>query len=267
MIVNRRTIKTECILSGLGLHSGAAVTLRAFPSSDGIQFQHGQDVFDAIPTNVTDTSRCTVLGTIRTIEHIMSALAFLEITDVRIELSYPELPGMDGSAKPFVDALRSCGTEDLGSKEFNEIYARLFVQAENVKIAVGKGTGHWRYDFITEARWPGEQTYESTDVLKSYEAEIAPARTTVFSEEIEMVQAAGLGRGLDESSVLIIGTTGYDNPARFVDEPARHKLLDLIGDIYLSGVPISHLNVVGFRSGHRRNVEMAKMLFETCVTA
>ena len=197
----------------------------------------------------------------------MSALASLAITDARIELTYPELPGLDGSSVMFLSALKSCEIEDLGTRELNDIYARLFVQADNVKIAVGKGFGHWRYDFITEPRWPGEMSFESENIAQEYETEISPARTTVFSEEIEQVRAAGLGQGLDESSVLIIGQTGFENEARFPDEPARHKLLDLVGDLYLAGVPIEMLNVVGYRSGHRRNVEMANLLYEACKTS
>ena len=194
----------------------------------------------------------------------MSALAACEITDAHVELTYPELPGLDGSAVLFMDALRECGTEELGTREMNDIYSRLFVQADDIKIAVGKGTGHWRFDFISGDRWPGEMTYESLGIIDEYQTQVAPARTTVFSEEIELVRAAGLGQGLDESSVLIIGEAGYENTARYADEPARHKLLDLIGDLYLSGVPIKYLNVVGYRSGHRRNVEMAKLIFDSC---
>jgi UDP-3-O-[3-hydroxymyristoyl] N-acetylglucosamine deacetylase len=224
------------------------------------------DSYDAIPANVTDTSRCTVLGTVRTVEHLMSAFAACAITDAHVEITYPELPGLDGSAILFMNALNKCGTEDVGTVEAKDIYSRLFVQAENLKIAVGKGNGHWRFDFVTGERWPGEMTFESFNIKDDYESQVAPARTTVFTEEIELVKAAGLGRGLDESSVLILGEKGYENAERFTDEPARHKLLDLIGDLYLAGVPIDQLNVVGYRSGHRSNVEMAKLLFESCRT-
>ena len=265
MIINRRTLAQEVTLSGKGLHSGEPVSVRIIPSTDGIQFQHGTELFDAIPANVTDTSRCTVIGTIRTVEHLMSAFAALSITEARVELTYPELPGLDGSALPFLDALTNAGTEELDPKEVRDIYTRLFVQSDDVKIAVGKGSGHWRFDFITnEDRWPGTMIYESLNVLDDYRTDIAPARTTVFTEEIEQVKGAGLGKGLDESSVLIIGQNGYENPARMTDEPARHKLLDLIGDLYLSGIPIEALNVVGTRTGHRRNVEMAKLIFDNC---
>jgi UDP-3-O-[3-hydroxymyristoyl] N-acetylglucosamine deacetylase len=242
------------------------VNVTISPSSEGIQFQHGHDVFDAIPANVTDTSRCTVIGNVRTVEHLMSAFAAQGITDARVELTYPELPGLDGSAIAFVDALAAIGTEVLGTREVQDVYTRLFVQADDLKIAVGKGNGHWRFEFVTGDRWPGHMTYESLNIVEEYRKEVAPARTTVFTEEIELVKAAGLGKGLDESSVLIIGEAGYENVARFPDEPARHKLLDLIGDLYLSGIPIDYLNVVGYRSGHRRNVEMAKLLFDSCQT-
>ena len=195
----------------------------------------------------------------------MSALAASAITDARIEMTYPELPGLDGSALPFFDALAECGREVLEPREVMDVYTRLYVQADDLKIAVGKGNGHWRFDFVTaNDRWPGEMTYESLNITEEYGAEVAPARTTVFTEEIEQVKAAGLGKGLDESSVLIIGQSEYENSARFPNEPARHKLLDLIGDLYLSGIPIDQLNVVGYRSGHRSNVEMAKLLFDSC---
>jgi UDP-3-O-acyl-N-acetylglucosamine deacetylase len=252
------------MFEGKALHSGEAVTAMVLPSSDGLWFQHGNDAYEAIPSNVTDTSRCTVLGSIRTIEHLMSAFAALGITDARVELSYPELPGMDGSSVEFWKGLNGAGLEDIGTKELNELYTRLYVQVDDVKIAVGKGTGHWRFEFMTGSRWPGEMSFDCEQILEHYGTDIAPARTTVFSEEIDVVRAAGLGQGLDESSVLILGVEGYENAARFEDEPARHKLLDLVGDLYLSGFPIDHLNVVGSRSGHRRNVEMAQLLFEAC---
>lgn len=262
MTVNRRTIKSDCAFSGRGLHSGEPVQVRLLPGSEGIQFRCGSETVDALPANVTDTSRCTVLGSIRTVEHLMSAFAATGITDALVELSYPELPGLDGSARDYWLAISESGFEDLGTRDLNDIYTRLYVQADDVKIAVGKGTGHWRFDFVTDGRWPSEQTFDCPEVLSRYGSDIAPARTTVFADEIERAQAAGLGRGLDEFSVVVIGQSGYESPVRFDDEPARHKLLDLIGDLYLSGVPIDHLNVVGYRSGHRRNVEMAKLLFE-----
>lgn len=262
MIVHRRTIAREGQLNGVSLHAGEPVTLRLIPSSNGISFRHGSTSVAAVPGNISDTRRCTRLGEISTIEHLMSALAALEITDITAELTYPELPAGDGSALPFYDVLSSLGYEDIGEREQRDLYTRRYLQTENIKIAVGKGEGKWGFTFDSGERWPGVQSYETAHVLSDYRAEIAPARTTVFATEIEMAKAAGLGRGLDEESVVILGENGYGNAVRFEDEPARHKLLDLIGDLYLAGIPLRHLNVHGYASGHRTNIEMAAMLYK-----
>ena len=263
MIVQRKTVAASAQFQGLGLHSGVAVTVDVHPGESGIRFRLGEQVIEAIPANVSDTTRCTSLGPIRTIEHIMSALAAHQITDAEIELTTPELPGLDGSAREYWRGLGAVGSLDIGEYELDDIYTRLYVQAEDgVKIAVGKGTGHWRFDFDSGERWPGAMSFECLDILASYGEEISPARTTVFASEIEIAKAAGLGQGLDEHSVLILGPEGYGNQPRFPDEPARHKLLDLVGDLALAGVPIGYLNVVASKSGHSRNVEMAALIYE-----
>ena len=230
------------------------------PGTDGIQFRHGSDRFLASPENVTDTTRSTKLGTIGTIEHLMSAFAGLEITDAEIEVTAPEVPGMDGSAALYVKALAQAGLESIGEKERPQLYRRVFIQEGEIKVAVAKGTGHWRYVYETGSRWPGTQSFETASVIESYAEDIAAARTFALSEEIPMIIQLGLGKGLDESSALILGIDGYKNEARFQDEPARHKLLDSIGDLYLAGIPVRFLNVVSERSGHTVNVRAAAML-------
>jgi UDP-3-O-acyl-N-acetylglucosamine deacetylase len=100
------------------------------------------------------------------------------------------------------------------------------------------------------------------NIVNSFEAEVAPARTFGFERELPQIEAAGLAKGLDRSSALLIGESGYANEARFDDEPARHKLLDAMGDLYLSGVPVRFLNVVAERTGHRMNVLAASKLKE-----
>jgi UDP-3-O-[3-hydroxymyristoyl] N-acetylglucosamine deacetylase len=259
-MIERRTLKAAVHLDGLGLHSGVPVKVTIEPGEHGIRFRHGSTMIEARPENVSDTTRCTRLGEISTIEHLMSALAGLEITDAEVELTAPELPALDGSSAEYVRALLDCGTEKFGDRELPELFTRVFLQEDQVKIAVSKGSGHWSYHYMTGERWPGEMAFDCEDVPKYYAAEIAPARTFALSEEIPMVQEAGLGKGLDETSALILGENGFENEARFPDEPARHKLLDLIGDLYLSGVPIRKLNVSAERSGHRANVQAAAML-------
>jgi UDP-3-O-acyl-N-acetylglucosamine deacetylase len=257
---HRKTVRDTVTIEGIGLHTAVPVVVKVFPGADGIWFRTGSDRVKARPENVTDTSRATRLGRIGTVEHLMSALCGLEITDAEIEVDGIELPGMDGSARPFVEALQTVGLESLEEYEPPTIFQRNFFHEESVKISMAKGTGHWRYIFNTAPRWPGEQIVESFDVVGAYADEIAPNRTLVMSEELPMVEKYGLGKGLDETSVLVIGPEGYLNEPRSEREPAWHKLLDLMGDLYLAGLPARSLSVVAEKSGHRTNVAAAAML-------
>lgn len=261
MTFERRTLQDSITFDGVGLHSGEPVRATVHPGEDGLWFRSGPERVRAIPQNISDTSRCTRLGGISTIEHLMSALAAVEITDAEIEVEGGELPGMDGSSVEFVRSLTASAVEFLGTAELPSLFTRIFIQKDNgPKVAIGKGEGHWRFVYDLGDRWPGQQCFETEDIVRDYASQVAPARTLVLAEEIPTVQALGLGRGLDESSVLVVGPEGYLNDARFEDEPVRHKLLDLVGDLYLAGVPIRLLNVVAEKSGHRANVEAALLL-------
>jgi UDP-3-O-[3-hydroxymyristoyl] N-acetylglucosamine deacetylase len=217
----------------------------------------------ASPENVTDTTRSTRLGSIATVEHLMSAFCGLEITDAEVELNGHEVPGLDGSAREFVVQLTIAGIEELPADEVPELFRRVFFQEGDIAIAIGKGQGSWRFEFDTGTRWPGVQSWGSDDIVASYFEEISACRTIAFSEEIPHLLEAGLGQGLNLDSVLILGESGYENEPRFSDEPVRHKLLDLLGDLYLSGIPAKHLSVVAERSGHRANVRAAALLVES----
>lgn len=261
----RLTLGGSVTVDGVGLHSGEPVSLTLHPNDAGIWFRCKDERVQAIPSNVVDTSRCTKLGGISTVEHMMSALAGCAVTDCVVELSAPELPGMDGSAKPFVDLIRSAGTSSLGAAEVDGPFARVYEKSDLGQIAIAQGEGWWRYTFETADRWPGTQVFEAHVDPDVYDREVAPARTFCFEEELEMLQKAGLGRGLDETSALVLGKQGYLNPARFDDEPPRHKLLDLIGDLYLAGVPIRLLDVVAVKTGHTANVSAARKLAQHVV--
>lgn len=256
----RLTLGNTISLDGVGLHSGQPVRLDLHPNESGIWFRWKDESIQAIPSNVVDTSRCTKLGSISTIEHLMSALAGCGITDAVAELSAPELPGVDGSAKPFVELIATAGTASLGFAEVDGPFARVFEKSELGELAIATGEGWWRYTFETGERWPGTQAFEVQLDIETYRRDVAPARTFCFEEELEMIQKSGLGRGLDESSALVLGKAGYLNPSRYDDEPPRHKMLDLIGDLYLAGVPIRLLDVVAVRTGHTANVAAAHKL-------
>jgi len=261
-VVPRASVANEAAFEGVGLHSGIPVKMWVRPGSGGIQFSLGKERVHATLQNVSETARCTCIGPIRTAEHLMSALAALEITDTEIELSTNELPGLDGSAIEFYSLLLSAGREKLPDREVNIPYKRIYLQEGDVSIAISSGTGRWRFEYQTGDRWPKSQIFETTSVVDDYLGQIAAARTFALEEELEGIAKAGLGKGLDQESALIIGEKDYINSPRFLDEPVRHKLLDLIGDFYLSGIPIRKLNVSAIRSGHRTNVQAAKLLAE-----
>lgn len=263
MIYPLRTVKETVTFEGRGLHTGVPVKLSVHPGNEGIAFRLGTTRTPAIPANVSDTTRSTRLGEVGTIEHLMSAFAGLEITDAEVELDAPEVPGMDGSSRIFVESLLATGLENHGERDVPPLFTRAFYQEDDgTKIAIAKGKGHWRYVYSTSPRWPHEMISEFEDVVSVYATEIAPARTFALAEEVPFIIQQGLGKGLDESSAVILGIEGYKNEVRFPDEPARHKLLDLIGDLYLAGLPIRSLSVVAQKTGHRVNVHAAKLLWD-----
>jgi UDP-3-O-[3-hydroxymyristoyl] N-acetylglucosamine deacetylase len=262
VIYERRTLREAVRFEGLGLHTGLPVRVTVHPGSEGIAFRYGSVRTPARPENVTDTTRSTRLGEVGTVEHLMSALGGLEITDAEVEVSAPEMPGLDGSARPYAEALVTAGFEGLGTVESPSLFQRVFLPENGVRLAVAKGEGHWRYTYAIDGRWPNEQVYETANVVADYAAEIAPARTFALAEEIPQLIQLGLGRGLDEESAVVVGIEGYKNGVRFDDELARHKLLDLMGDLYLAGVPLRFLNVAAERTGHRSHVQIAAMLAE-----
>jgi UDP-3-O-acyl-N-acetylglucosamine deacetylase len=261
MIVQRQTLRDFAIFSGRGLHTGVPVTVKVHPGDQGIAFRLGSDRIPAEPNQVTDTTRCTRLGPVSTIEHLMSAFAALAITDAEVELDAPELPALDGASRVWFQGLQAAGSESLTPREIQLPFARTFHKEGAATVAIAQGDGKWKYIFDTGVRWPQHQEFTFDAATDDYESQIAPARTFAFEEELEFVRAAGLGQGLDETSALVLGAADYVNPPKFPDEPVRHKLLDLIGDLYLAGVPVSALNVVAERSGHTANVAAAAKLW------
>jgi len=255
----RKTVKSSVRISGRGLHSGTPVDVDIAPYDRGIAFELDGRITPATVDQVTDTSRCTRLGGVSTVEHVLSAFGGTGVTDALVRLSAPELPALDGSSRPYVGAIDDVGIDSIGEASLR-LFERVFFVDGDVRIGISVGSGHWRFDFECGERWPGTQSYECQLTPDLYRSEIAGARTFAFEEEVPHLLNAGLGQGLDEDSALVLGAEGYKNPPRWADEPARHKLLDLIGDLYLCGIPPFFLNVVAVKSGHRTNVEAAKRL-------
>jgi UDP-3-O-[3-hydroxymyristoyl] N-acetylglucosamine deacetylase len=261
LTTSRATLAQTITLQGLGLHSGAPVECHIHPFDRGIEFLWEGMRIPADCGEVTGVFQRTQLGPIHTVEHLMAAFAFAGVTDALVDLTAPEVPAMDGSSLPFVIALNEAGSSALPPRLDHRLFARVYHHEGDVKVAISAGEGHFRYTFDTGERWPGVQIAECwLSDREACQREIAPARTLVFEEDLEKALAAGLGRGLDRDSCLVLGAEGYVNDARFPEEPARHKLLDLIGDLSLAGYPLTGINVVAERSGHRTHLEAAKKL-------
>lgn len=256
----RQTIRESIRLSGPGLMSGEPVEVVIHPGGPGIRIQQTSGSKLIRPDMVTSTNRCTALGDVAVVEHVLSALAGMGVTDCTIEVKGRELPAADGCSQPYVQAIDRVGLVPCGNLEVDDLFARIFLQEGSIKIAAGAGSGLWRYELFLSDYFVQQQNFAFAWSPDDYRSEVAPARTIVLEHEIEAAKAMGLGRGLTEESCLAVGHKEYLGSARFADEPARHKLLDLIGDLYLTGIPIQHMNVIAERSGHASNVAFANKL-------
>lgn len=271
MSVPARTLARPVTIRGVGIHTGAEATVTLAPAERpgaGVVFVVGEQEIPARASNVADTARCTVLGgpggaSVATVEHLLSALSGMGVTDCRVAVEGPEIPIGDGSAALWIEALAGAGIAPLG-----EQIAPLTLQ-EPIVLAGANGA------FI--AAFPAESLRMTVAVSfahalvgtqvarfdpargQSYAAEIAPARTFGFIEEVEALRAAGLARGGTLENAVVVYPDRYSVPLRFPDELARHKLLDLIGDLALAGRPLV-ADVVAVRPSHRLNTDFARVL-------
>ena len=278
MIARQKTIIREVSLSGPGLFSGetATLTLQPAEAGTGITFVREQDgkvaTISALVANVLKRPRRTCLrnGTllVETVEHCMAALSGMGIDNAVVRVSggnVGEVPAGDGSSKPFVEMLQEAGVAEQDA-ELRPLIIRKPVQVSRGDASLAALPGPTDrlevvYDF--EAGPPvGRQTVRFTLGDDDFANMLAPARTFVFEEEAKELRARGLGRHLTPKDLLVISERGpIDNDFRFVDECARHKVLDLIGDIYLVGRPIRGM-IVARKSGHELNHVLARRLLE-----
>lgn len=268
----QHTIASAVSLSGIGLHTGVPVTLRLAPApaNSGIVFKRTdlEDfIIEAQARNVARVSYATSLMKkgvlISTTEHLLSALAAANVDNVFAEIDNLELPIADGSALPFVKMIAQAG---LKAQRARRTLARVVKPLEVVegakRIAVHPAeTFRVTYRIVFPHPLIGEQSLEFAPGLGNYEAEIAPARTFGFYEEVEMLRKSGLIQGGSLENAVVLTRDGLLNPegVRFRDEFCRHKILDLIGDLALLGHPlIGH--VVAERGGHAMHAALVDKL-------
>lgn len=298
MNIKQHTIKKSVTVSGVGLHTGVQANMTFMPArpNHGIKFQRidleGEPIVDADVDNVVDLSRGTTIeqngARINTVEHTLAALVGLEIDNVLIQLDGPEPPIMDGSSQMFVDALLEAGLEEQNAlRNFFEVPESIFYRdsARDVEIAA-LPLDDYRVTVMVDYNSPvlGSQHASLTDI-KQFRKEIASCRTFCFLHELEMLHKNNLIKGGDLNNAIVVVdrmiedheleslAALFNRPKvevkkegilnnvelRYKNEPARHKLLDVMGDLALVGRPLK-AQILAARPGHAANVAFAKKL-------
>ncbi len=278
MLLQQRTIAREVSLTGPGLFSGESATLTFGPADadSGIMFVREQDGkvanIAARVENVLKRPRRTCIrnGTlfVETIEHCMAALSGLEIDNAIVRVSgglAGEIPGGDGSSRDFVSILTEAGwTDQDAAKQPLIIREPVTVTDGDASLSALPGPTD-RLEIVYEFEAPapvGRQVFSFHVGADDFITQLAPARTFSFEADAREAQARGIGKHLTPRDVLIINADGpIDNQFRFPDECARHKALDILGDLYLVGRPLRG-RIVGYKSGHALNHLLAKRLLE-----
>ncbi len=274
---NQKTIKKEVTFEGIGLHTGSKVKARFKPAeaNAGIRFVRvdlpHKPVIKADIANVIvdkDVGRCTSIGTrgviIHTAEHVMSVLCGLGIDNLTIEINGNELPGLDGSGAVFLKGIKDAGIVEQGcAREYFDIREPVWVEKNGASICVVPAKD-FQVSYTLDYRNPASPSQFFTTVVDSeiFEKNIAPSRTFCLESEAEELKKIGLGKGATYENTLVITKNGVKgNKLRFLDEFARHKVLDFIGDLYLLGMPI-RAHVFAVKSGHALNIELLKKIEE-----
>jgi UDP-3-O-[3-hydroxymyristoyl] N-acetylglucosamine deacetylase len=247
------------------------MVIRPAGVGEGIVFVRGDllgnNRIKANVNNVRDTTLATTLGlngvTVSTVEHLMSAFSGMGVDNATVEVDAPEVPIMDGSARPFVNLLKDVGTRVQGKGK------KLLVIKDKIAVSEGEGTAmflpspEFRITYKIEFNHPaiGIQSYHMNFSDVSYEEEICAARTFGFLRDVEYLQAKGLALGGSLKNAVVLDDRRIINKdgLRFPDEFVKHKILDAIGDLSLLGIPIIG-HFVAYKSGHRLNNLLLKEL-------
>jgi UDP-3-O-[3-hydroxymyristoyl] N-acetylglucosamine deacetylase len=267
-----QTIAAPLEFSGVGLHSGAPVTMRLLPApaGSGIVFRRTDlDNFEiaAVGRNVAKVSYATSLMRqgvlISTTEHLLSALIGMGVDNIIAELDNLELPILDGSALPYVQAFLNVGIRtQRRRRETVRVLRPVEVREGNKFIGVYPGSG---YKILYTIDFPapiGQQCASIDLAAETYGQAIAPARTFGYKADEKKLRDMGLIRGAGPESIIVLGANGPENgPLRFADEYVRHKVLDLIGDLALAGRRIEG-HVVAERAGHAMHTALVSRLIK-----
>ena len=271
----QRTVRERGELTGVGLHTGAEATLRVGPAPvhHGVVFIRadlpGAPPVRADADHLGSRDRRTALvgpgeAEVHTVEHFLACCMGLGIDNLAVELDGPECPGMDGSGQAFCDLLVGLGVVDQDAeRRLIEIEAPVAAAgAAGGAVVASPSAGGFFASYTLDYAHPhlGRQTVSLEVTPESFHEEIAPARTFCLASEAEALRAAGLGKGATYENTLVVGDDGViDNETRWPDEFARHKLLDLLGDLFLAGADL-RAHVHAYRTGHAANLDLVRAL-------
>ena len=267
------TLKAEFELSGVGLHLGINTTVRVMPglSGDGRYFVR-VDLRDKpiIPAKVAAVGQTTLSteliakeAKVRTVEHLLASLSANGVDDARIEIDGEEVPLLDGSAKNWCEAIALVGISDRDNSKVKAIAEPIWIREKDMFVAALPAPEiRFTYGIDFPYQAIGNQWHSWSPSQSDFNTEVAPARTFGFAEQIEQLQQAGLIKGGSLENALVCSNSGWLNPPlRFTNEPARHKLLDLVGDMSLLGqIPTAHY--IAYKASHKLHVQLATKLSE-----
>lgn len=298
MNTKQKTIKSEISVDGVGLHTGVNVTLTFCPAPEnhGFKFQRidlpGSPIIDADCDNVTDTARGTTItqngASVSTVEHVMASLVGMDLDNVLIKLNGPETPIMDGSSILFVEAIEKAGIQiqDAEREYFSIPHNITYLEPERSVEIVGMPLDDYRFTCMIDYNSPvlGSQ-HAGISTISEFKKEIASCRTFCFLHELEYQLKNNLIKGGDLNNAIVIVDKEVEQAEldhlakifnreaiavapqgilnnmelRYQNEPARHKLLDMIGDLALVGMHLKG-HIMAARPGHAANVAFAKKI-------
>ncbi len=275
MIRFQRTIKNAIPCEGIGLHTGKTVKmmLKPAPAGTGVIFIRtdlGNTEIGAVAANTAATSYATTLSqnnaSVKTVEHLLAAFSGLNVDNVYVEINADEVPIMDGSARPFVKLIADTGirTQEM-LQPILKVIKPIFVREGNKQLAIWPAeTTSISYFIDFNHPMLKEQSLQYQQSEEMFLREVSNARTFGFLSDVKTLQANGLARGASLDNAVALGEDSVLNKdgLRYKDEFVRHKILDLIGDLSLVGMPIIG-HIVAHKSGHGLNAQMVSKLLSS----
>jgi UDP-3-O-acyl N-acetylglucosamine deacetylase len=271
----QRTISRPAEVHGVGFVTGAKVRLRFMPAppGTGIVFVRGdlgpQAYVHATVDSVTGTNRRTTLGRhpicVQLVEHVMAALGGLRVDNCRVEVNAAEPPGMDGSSRAFVEAIHSAGIKlQSARREILVVRRRVVLESKGTTLAIHPSEAdELRISYLLDYGPDSPIVRQSHTVVvtpESFANELANCRTFLLEHEAHELRQSGIGINTSVKDLVVFGPAGpIENRLRFANEPVRHKILDIVGDLALLGQDLRG-HIVAYRSGHPLNIAMGRAL-------